>query len=121
MPKMGMLKDLQNTQVDESELTRIVAIIDSMTPRERDNHMIINGNRRRRIAKGSGTSVQDVNNLLKQYTQMRKMMKSFSGNFGALSKGIMGGKLGKMGLDKASLGKPGAGGIGKPPMGWPGF
>ena len=57
-------------------LTRLVAIVDSMTPKERNNHMIINGSRRRRIAKGSGTSVQEVNNLLKQYAQMRKMMKS---------------------------------------------
>jgi len=55
MPKVGMMKDLQNMQPDEKELTRIVAIIDSMTPKERDNHMIINGSRRRRIARGSGT------------------------------------------------------------------
>jgi signal recognition particle subunit SRP54 len=61
-----------------------------MTPRERRNHMIINGSRRRRIAKGSGTSVQDVNSLLKQYSQTRKMMKSFAGG-GMLSK-----KLAKM-------------------------
>jgi len=99
MPKTGMMKDLQNLQPDESELTRIVAIIDSMTPKERDNHMIINGTRRRRIAKGSGTSVQDVNNLLKQYGQARKMMKSLSGNMGFLGKKMakMGG-LGKLGL-----------------------
>jgi signal recognition particle subunit SRP54 len=71
-----------------------VAIIDSMTPRERDNHMIINGSRRRRIAKGSGTSVQEVNQLLKQYTQARKMMKSLSGGMG----GMLGRKLGKMKL-----------------------
>ena len=58
MPKVGMMKELQNMQPDEKELTRIVAIIDSMTPEERDNHMIINGSRRRRIARGSGTSVQ---------------------------------------------------------------
>ncbi len=57
----------------------MVAIIDSMTPQERDNHMIINGSRRRRIAKGSGTSVQEVNQLLKQYAQARKMMKSLLG------------------------------------------
>jgi len=56
-----------------------VAIIDSMTPSERRNHMIINGSRRRRIAKGSGASVQEVNQLLKQYAQARKMMKAFSG------------------------------------------
>jgi len=57
-----------------------VAIIDSMTPAERANHMLINGSRRRRIARGSGTTVQDVNNLLKQYAQARKMMKSMSGS-----------------------------------------
>jgi signal recognition particle subunit SRP54 len=99
MPKVGIMKDLQNIQPDEKELTRIVAIIDSMTPKERDNHMIINGSRRRRIAKGSGTSVNDVNNLLKQYGQARKMMKSLSGNMGFLGKKMakMGG-LGKLGL-----------------------
>jgi signal recognition particle subunit SRP54 len=100
MPKMGMMKELQNMQPDESELTRIVSIIDSMTPRERENHMIINGSRRRRIARGSGTSVQDVNNLLKQYGQAKKMMKSLSGNMGFLGK-----KLGKLGMGK--LGLPG--------------
>jgi len=89
MPKVGMLKDLQNVKVDEKEINRVVAIIDSMTMKERDNHMIINGSRRRRIAKGSGTSVQEVNQLLKQYAQARKMMKSLSGGF-------MGRKLGKM-------------------------
>src|SRR5262249_49383389 len=75
MPQLGPLKDLKNVKVDEKEITRVVAIIDSMTDKERANHMIINGARRRRIAKGSGTSVQDVNNLLKQYAQARKMMK----------------------------------------------
>jgi signal recognition particle subunit SRP54 len=71
----------------------VVAIIDSMTPKERRNYMIINGSRRRRIAKGSGTSVQDVNSLLKQYAQARKMMKSFTGPAGLLGK-----KLSKMKL-----------------------
>src|SRR5271166_2586320 len=89
MPKVGMMKELQNVKVDEKEINRVVAIIDSMTHKERDNHMIINGSRRRRIAKGSGTSVQEVNQLLKQYAQARKMMKSLSGGF-------MGRKLGKM-------------------------
>jgi signal recognition particle subunit SRP54 len=99
MPKVGMMKDLQNMQPDEKELTRIVAIIDSMTPKERANHMIINGARRRRIARGSGTKVEDVNSLLKQYGQARKMMKSLSGNMGFLGKKMakMGG-LGKLGL-----------------------
>jgi signal recognition particle subunit SRP54 len=100
MPKVGMMKELQGMQPDEKELTRIVAIIDSMTPKERDNHMIINGSRRRRIAKGSGTTVNEVNNLLKQYGQARKMMKSLSGNMGFLGK-----KLGKMGMGK--MGFPG--------------
>jgi signal recognition particle subunit SRP54 len=94
MPQIGALKELKNAKVDEKELTRTVAIIDSMTPKERDNHMIINGTRRRRIAKGSGTSVQDINNLLKQYTQTRKMMKSFSGGLG----GMLGKKMGRFKL-----------------------
>ena len=98
MPKVGMMKDLQNLQPDEKELTRIVAIIDSMTPKERNNHMLINGSRRRRIAQGSGTSVQEVNSLLKQYGQARKMMKSLSGNMGFLGK-----KLGKLGMGKFGL------------------
>jgi signal recognition particle subunit SRP54 len=89
MPKVGMLKELKDVKVDEKEISRVVAIIDSMTHKERDNHMIINGSRRRRIAKGSGTSVQEVNQLLKQYAQARKMMKSISGGF-------VGRKLGKM-------------------------
>jgi signal recognition particle subunit SRP54 len=91
MPNIGPIKDLKNVKVDENEITRIVAIIDSMTPKERYNHMIINGGRRRRIAKGAGTSVQEVNNLLKQYAQARKMMKSISGGMG----GMMGKRLGK--------------------------
>ena len=86
MPQIGPLKDLKNAKIDESEIGRVVAIIDSMTPSERRNHMLINGSRRRRIAKGSGTSVQDVNNLLKQYAQTRKMMKSFAGQAGMLGK-----------------------------------
>jgi signal recognition particle subunit SRP54 len=86
MPQMGPLKDLKDAKIDENEVGRVVAIIDSMTPKERRNHMLINGSRRRRIAKGSGTSVQDVNNLLKQYAQARKMMKSFTGQAGLLGK-----------------------------------
>ncbi|MGI8743383.1 MAG: signal recognition particle protein [Bryobacteraceae bacterium] len=93
MPQLGPLKDLKNAKVDEGEITRIVAIIDSMTAKERYNHMIISGARRRRIAKGSGTSVQEVNSLLKQYAQARKMMKSLTGGAGFLSK-----RLGKLKL-----------------------
>jgi signal recognition particle subunit SRP54 len=98
MPGVGMLKELKNAKVDPKEISRVVAIIDSMTPRERDNHMLINGSRRRRIAKGSGTTVNDVNNLLKQYTQARKMMKSFSGSL--QGQGFMGKKLAKLGMGK---------------------
>ncbi|HEV3329856.1 MAG TPA: signal recognition particle protein [Bryobacteraceae bacterium] len=94
MPKVGMLKELKDVKIDENEINHVVAIIDSMTPHERSNHMIINGSRRRRIAKGSGTSVQEVNQLLKQYAQARKMMKSLSGGMG----GMMGRKFGKMKL-----------------------
>jgi signal recognition particle subunit SRP54 len=89
MPQVGIMKELKNVSVDEKEINHIVAIIDSMTPKERANHMLINGSRRRRIASGSGTSVQEVNQLLKQYTQARKMMKSFSGS------GLFGKKMGK--------------------------
>jgi len=81
LPKVGIFKDAAKAKVDEKELIHIEAIINSMTPQERRNHEIINGRRRKRIAKGSGTSVQEVNQLLKQYFQMRKMMKSFSQNF----------------------------------------
>jgi len=92
MPQLGPLKDLKNAKIGEKEITRLVAIVDSMTIRERNNHMIINGARRRRIAKGAGASVQEVNNLLKQYAQMRKMMKSFTGG------GFLGKRLGKLKL-----------------------
>src|ERR1700723_533008 len=92
MPQIGPMKDLKNVKVDEKEITRLVAIVDSMTHKERANHMIINGARRRRIAKGSGTSVQEVNALLKQYAQARKMMKSLTGG------GFLGKRLGKLKL-----------------------
>ncbi len=105
MPQVGPLKELKGANIDEKEVGRVVAIIDSMTPKERRNHMLINGARRRRIAKGSGTSVQDVNNLLKQYGQARKMMKSFTGQAGMLGK-----KLSKMKLP-GGMKLPGLGGF----------
>src|SRR6202047_2034737 len=94
MPQLGPMKNLKDVKVDEKEITRVVAIIDSMTSKERANHMILNGARRRRIAKGSGTSVQEVNALLKQYAQARKMMKSISGGMG----GMLGKRMGKFKL-----------------------
>jgi signal recognition particle subunit SRP54 len=78
IPGMGNAKQLKNLSVDDHELDRIEAIINSMTPQERRRHMIINGSRRKRIAKGSGTSVQDINKLLKNYSQVLKMMKKIS-------------------------------------------
>ena len=78
LPKVGMFKDVGKVKVDEKELIHIEAIINSMTNHERRNHEIINGKRRKRIARGSGTSVQAVNQVLKQYFQMRKMMKTMS-------------------------------------------
>jgi signal recognition particle subunit SRP54 len=75
IPGMGGLKGLKGIQFQERELVKVEAIINSMTPQERWNHAIINGSRRLRIARGSGTTVQDVNRLLKQYTQMLKVMK----------------------------------------------
>ena len=81
LPSIGPLKDMQKVKVDEKELVRVEAIINSMTPKERRNHQLINGSRRKRIAKGSGTSVQQVNQLLKQYAQTRKMMKGMKNSF----------------------------------------
>jgi signal recognition particle subunit SRP54 len=82
LPNIGPLRGLNQVNVDEKELIHIEAIISSMTPRERRNHQIINGSRRKRISRGSGRPVQEINRLLKQYIETRKMMKS-------LSKGIM--------------------------------
>ena len=79
LPQVGPFKQLQDVKVDPKELDRVEAIINSMTIRERLNFQVINGSRRRRIARGSGTSVQQVNQLLKQYRQARQMMRSLSG------------------------------------------
>ena len=76
IPGMGkMMKQMQGAQPSEKELKRIEAIIDSMTREERANHSIINGSRRLRIAKGSGTTVQEVNQLLKRFTEAQKVVK----------------------------------------------
>jgi signal recognition particle subunit SRP54 len=78
IPGVNRIKGLKDMRPDEKELTRTEAIINSMTLDERRNYQIINGNRRRRIAKGSGTTVQDVNKLLKNFEQMQKMLKQFN-------------------------------------------
>jgi signal recognition particle subunit SRP54 len=75
IPGMGNLKQLADNKPDERQLNRVEAIINSMTPQERRRHDVINGSRRKRIARGSGTSVEEVNRLLKQFVQMKKMLK----------------------------------------------
>jgi len=79
-PFAGMAQAAEN--VDEKQFTRVESIINSMTNKERQDHEIISGSRRKRIARGSGTTVQDVNNLLRQYAQMRKMFKTMGGGGG---------------------------------------
>jgi signal recognition particle subunit SRP54 len=88
IPGLGAMKELkaQREQVDDKQLGRIEAVIGSMTPGERRNHGIINGSRRKRIARGSGTSVEEINRLLKQFVQMRKMLKAM-GSMGSGRKG----------------------------------
>lgn len=78
MPGANKIKGLKDMQVDEKQLARVEAIIKSMTPEEKQKPEIINSSRRKRIAAGSGNQVQDVNRLLKQFTDMKKMMKQFS-------------------------------------------
>ncbi len=86
LPKVGPLQNIpKDASVDEKKLKQVEAIINSMTNQERLDHNVIDGKRRKRIAKGSGTSVQDVNQLLKQYLQMRTMMKQY-GTLAARSK-----------------------------------
>jgi signal recognition particle subunit SRP54 len=87
LPGMGRMNKLKQLSPDDGELARVEAIINSMTREERRSYRIINGSRRRRIANGSGTTVQDVNRLLKNFAQMKKMMGRFTkkGRFGMSS------------------------------------
>lgn len=78
----GMGKQLKGVKVDEKEFVRVEAIINSMTRAERSNHNLLNGSRRKRIADGSGTQVADVNRVIKQYVEMKKMLKMFKGGKG---------------------------------------
>jgi signal recognition particle subunit SRP54 len=98
MPSVGPFAGLRQAagQVDEKQFVRLEAIINSMTAKERRNHEIISGSRRKRIAAGSGASVQDVNQLLRQYAQMAKMFKQMGR--GGLAKNMMRGGLSGMGL-----------------------
>jgi signal recognition particle subunit SRP54 len=81
VPGFGQLKQLneQRAQVDDKQLAHVEAIINSMTAKERRNHGIINGSRRKRIARGSGTGVEEVNRVLRQFVEMRKMLKTLGG------------------------------------------
>ncbi len=78
IPGMGRMQELSAARPDEKELVKIEAMIGSMTPAERERYQVINGSRRKRIARGSGTTVQDLNRLLQQFSQMQKMMKMFA-------------------------------------------
>ena len=90
IPGFGKNKQLKNLEVDEKELVKIEAIINSMTPHERRQYIIINGSRRKRIALGSGTSVQDINRLLKNYAQAMKLMKKINkGGLRGLGRGML--------------------------------
>src|SRR5271156_6335583 len=101
LPSVGPFQGIQQMadQVDESQFTRIEAIINSMTKQERDKHELISGSRRKRIARGSGTSVQEVNQLLRQYVQMRKMFKSASKG-GGMQRRMMGALGGMRGMGR---------------------
>jgi signal recognition particle subunit SRP54 len=81
LPKSGPLRGLDAADVDESQLKYVEAIIDSMTPQERRLPTIMNASRKRRVARGSGTSVQQINLLLKQHREMKKMMKRMKGGW----------------------------------------
>jgi signal recognition particle subunit SRP54 len=95
MPGMNKMKGMKDMKVDEKQLGRVEAIVRSMTKDEKRKPEILNAQRRKRIAAGSGTTIQDVNRLIKQFDDMRKMMKQFSSMMG--SKGAKGlkGKMGK--------------------------
>ena len=103
MPGMGQVPDQVKSQVNDKEVTKLIAIVDSMTAMERAHPQIIKGSRRKRIATGSGTQVQDVNKLLKQFTQMQKMMKKMKG-----------GGMAKMMRQMQGRMPPGMGGMGGP-------
>ena len=90
IPGMSKVKQFKEMDVDDGELVRVEAIINSMTPKERRDYTIINGSRRKRIARGSGTQVQDVNRLLKNYAQILKVIKKINkGGIRGLGRGML--------------------------------
>lgn len=88
LPGAGKMKGLKNVQIDEKQLDHVEAIIRSMTKHERANPEVLNASRRKRIAKGSGRSIQEVNRLIKQFDDMKKMMKQMSGQMKGKKKGL---------------------------------
>jgi signal recognition particle subunit SRP54 len=98
IPGFGGLKEIaeQRDQLDDRQLRHLEAIISSMTPAERRNHKLINGSRRKRIARGSGRSVEEINRLLRQFSEMRRMLKTMGG--------VVGGRKGRQRL-KSLLGR----------------
>jgi signal recognition particle subunit SRP54 len=109
----GMPKEIRNAEIDDKEIGRVEAIIRSMTPEERRKPELINGSRRTRIAKGSGTTATEVNNLLKQFKQVQQMMKTMPG----VARKVKG-KKGKKGKAGTGPRTPMGGGI---PAGFPGL
>ncbi len=109
----GMPKEIRNAEIDDKEIARVEAIIRSMTPEERRKPELINGSRRMRIAKGSGTTSTEVNNLLKQFKQVQQMMKTMPG----VARKVKG-KKGKKGKAGTGPRTPTGGGI---PAGFPGL
>src|SRR3954463_7945592 len=103
LPGMGQIKELTANReaVDDKQMGRGEAIINSMTPHERRNHQLISGSRRKRIAKGSGTSVEEINRLLKQFVQMKKMLKQMGG----MAAQMAGKKKGGLGMMKGLMGR----------------
>jgi signal recognition particle subunit SRP54 len=94
----GLPKEVRKAQIDDREISKLEAIIQSMTPEERRNPNVVNGSRRTRIAQGSGSTTSDVNQLLKQFKQVQKMMQSLGGGMGGGAAGAAGGgKKGKKG------------------------
>src|SRR4029453_4263315 len=104
LPGMGNVKQAMGA-VDEKQLLHIEAIINSMTPKERSNHALINASPRKRIASGSGRSVEEINRLLKQFVQMKKMLKVVGGMAGG--GGGKGGVRKRMGMLRQMMGSQG--------------
>ncbi len=93
LPGAGAIKGLDPSQIDEREITKVQAVLDSMTPYERLHHQVINGSRRKRIASGAGVAVSDVNRVLKQHLAMRKMMQQLKrGGLKGMMRSLMAGR-----------------------------